>query len=216
MNPQDKVQPLSTQSAQRRRERRENMKRKLAGMVFGLLLVAGCAAPKPVQERALYDLGRSATDASAASSAPPMRVVASLPAWLDTGDIAYRLAYEDASRLRHFSGSRWAGRPSQLLSARLVARLSTHMSGGKARCTLQLEVEEFAQHFASTSASSFEITGRWQIAGSAGERLAGGSIRLSEPAGADAPAGVKAATRLVDRLADELSAAAGKLTACAT
>ena len=69
------------------------MKRTGASLVFlPVILLVACSAPKPLPERALYDLGRSTADASAASSAQSMRVTASLPGWLDTGDIAYRLA----------------------------------------------------------------------------------------------------------------------------
>ena len=69
------------------------MKRTGAALaIFPVILLVACATPKSAPERALYDLGRSTADASAASSAQSMRVTASLPGWLDTGDIAYRLA----------------------------------------------------------------------------------------------------------------------------
>jgi uncharacterized lipoprotein YmbA len=155
----------------------------------------------------MFDLGQAAVETAGSF---PMRVEVSLPGWLDNGDIAYRLDYEDATRLRQYAGSRWAGRPSQLIAA----RLSSRFAGGAARCTLRLELDEFAQHFSAAGSSTQQVSGRWTIAGAGGERLATAALRRSEPAGADASSGVKAAARLVEGLADELKAAAGKLPAC--
>lgn len=170
------------------------------------VLVAACAAPKPAPERALYDLGPLP---EAPRAAVPLRVEVILAAWLDGADIAYRLDYDDPARLRLFAGSRWAGRPSQLFAGRLAARAAA----GPARCTLRVELDDFAQRFASATASSVRLSGRWQVV-AGGAPLAGGSVRIEEAAGGDAPAGVRAAARAIDRLGDEVLAAAGAQPAC--
>lgn len=179
------------------------------GLVAALFLLAACATPKPAPERASYDLGRDG--GPGVGGAPALRVEVVLPAWLDGGDITYRLDYDDAAHLRRYAGSRWAGRPSQLIAARLSAAFAP----GPAKCTLRLELDEFAQRFASATASAQQLSGRWRIAGPGGDRLADGVVRLGEPAGGDAPSGVRAAGRLVDRLSEELRVAAAALPACA-
>ena len=174
--------------------------------------MAGCATPKPAPERVLYDLGPAAEIQSAPFS---VRVEVQLPAWMDSADIAYRFEHDDPARLRYYATSRWAGRPSQLMVNRISARLSVN-ANSSAKCVLKLEVDLFEQRFSNPSTSQFHVSGRWSaLAWNApGVVLAGAAFNVQEAAGGDAPAGVGAAARAIDRLQREISTGLAGLPAC--
>lgn len=180
------------------------------GFVAALVLLAACATPKPAPERVLYDLG-PVGDATVAPLA--VRVDVQMPGWLDSADIAYRFEYDDPARLRYYAGSRWAGRPSLLLANRLSARLG---NGGPAKCTLRLEIDQFEQRFSSAGTSQFRFAGRWSAVAfnAPGAALAGAAFSQQEAAGSDAPAGVSAAARAIDRLQQTISTALAGMPAC--
>lgn len=179
-------------------------------LLAGLSGLAACAgAPRP-PERSLYDLG---ADPVAGRAVPPLRVELAMPAWLDNGEIAYRLLYDEPSRLRAYAASRWAGRPGQLIAARLKERFAA----GPARCSALVEIDEFAQHFARSDQSQQILAARWAVRGASGETLFDDRRRFFAAApSADVKGGVTAAAQLVEQLAAALSASAAPLDACRT
>jgi cholesterol transport system auxiliary component len=83
------------------------------------------------------------------------------PTWLDSGDILYRLEYDEPQRLRHYANSRWAVSPLTLVGERLRAGLSMRCAraaavpdlGIPADYRVRVTVEEFAQFFDSPTTS---------------------------------------------------------------
>lgn len=179
-------------------------------LLAGSFLFAACAGAPRAPERSLYDLGAGPVGSRAV---PPLRVELTMPAWLDNGEIAYRLLYDEPSRLRAYAGSRWAGRPGQLIAARLKERFAA----ASARCSVRIEIDEFAQHFARPDQSQQILSARWILRGANGEALVDNGRRLSAAApSADAKGGVTAAAQLVEQLAAALAASAAPLDACRT
>ena len=80
---------------------------------------------------------------------------------MDNSGIYYRLAYQDATRLRAYALSHWMMPPAALLGQRLrasIARASkagvfTPADGVRAAYTLRLELEEFSQVFDAADSS---------------------------------------------------------------
>lgn len=136
--------------------------------IIGIMLLAGCAAPRTHTPAAVYDFGlqRLAVSNSADTSSQPrlsatLLVMATSPVWLDNPAIQYRLAYQDLAQSYAYANNRWAAAPATLLNQRIKNRLAAVSNDGvvsandgvRADYTLQLELEEFTQIF-DTSAQS--------------------------------------------------------------
>jgi cholesterol transport system auxiliary component len=179
----------------------------LIAVVCGL---AACAGAPKVPERAVYDLAIPAEPATVPVEAP-LRVTLTLSSWFDSGEIAYRLLYDDPWRLRAYAASRWAGRPSQLIAARLKERLSQ----GTPRCSVRVEVDEFAQHFVRVDRSEQVLAAQVSLRGPNGEVLRDERRRLSVAAdSADTRGGIAAAAQVVDQFAAALAASAALFESC--
>ena len=107
------------------------MKRRsfLAGSATTLL--GACSlAPKAVQP-ALYDFGIAPPPATAVKLDSRIALAeVSANAWLQTPAIVYRLAYDDAARLRPYALSRWAAPPAELVAQRLRFALAQAARNG--------------------------------------------------------------------------------------
>ena len=135
-----------------------------AALLLSVALLAGCAlGPQSREGRSNYDFGLSRTDKDATPRLQQDLIVADLsaPAWMDNSGIYYRLAYQDATRLRAYALSHWMMPPAALLGQRLrasIARASkagvfTPADGVRAAYTLRLELEEFSQVFDAADSS---------------------------------------------------------------
>ncbi|MCL2525116.1 MAG: PqiC family protein [Betaproteobacteria bacterium] len=140
------------------------------------------------------------------------------PLWMDGLGIRYRLSYADATQLREYARSRWAGPPARLVEQRLTQRLALTNAG---RCVLRVELSEFSQTFASPQNSSGILQGKAVWLSPGRQSLAERPLSIASPAAtANARGGVDALRNGVDRLADELLAwereltATGRLRAC--
>lgn len=175
-------------------------------------LLAGCfTSGKRGSERGLmvHDLGLQ----------PPLLVVdgqrrgslaieVRAPLWMDSLGINYRLSYADASQLREYARSRWAGPPAQLIEQRLMQQLDLVPSGqARGKCLLRLELAEFSQVFASPADSAGLLQGRVFWLDPQRRPLAEKRLIISQTAAsADAQGGVAALQRSVEQLANELLA----------
>jgi cholesterol transport system auxiliary component len=127
------------------------------GSVLAALALAGCSLkPAPRAPLSYHDLG----PASGLAAAPAIDAVIvvhdpSGPLWLDSGNMHYRLAYEDPSRVRRFANSQWVASPLQMIGDRLRAALATRAARGGALPDVGVpgdywvrsSVEEFCQIF---------------------------------------------------------------------
>lgn len=183
-----------------------------SGVIAIVVLLAGCAGQRPV-ERASYDF--TGGDASQVARPPALaiRLEVKMAAWLDTTDMAYRLADDAPHRLRHYADSRWAAKAGLLAAERLQAMVGPAAS--TARCTLRVEIAEFAQHFDNASASRFVVDARWSIANTRGERLHADARSFAVAATtADARGGVGAAASAIGQLGTAILTAAHSQAEC--
>jgi cholesterol transport system auxiliary component len=134
----------------------------LAGL--SALLGACSLGPAPRAPLALYDLGTPAERSVGPAERLPFVFVvheATGPAWLDGGDVVYRLAYDEPQRLRRYANSQWAVSPLTLVGERLRAELGVRCEraaavpdlGIPADYWVRVAVEEFGQVFDSPTTS---------------------------------------------------------------
>ena len=180
-------------------------------LALSLALLAGCyTSGKRGSERGLviHDLGLPAERLSGTPRAGILAIEVRAPLWMDSLGINYRLAYVDASVLREYSLSRWAGPPVQLIEQRLLQQLDGVPSGQvRGKCLLRLEIAEFSQVFSAPAESRGILRGRafWLDAGR--RPLAERAVAIAVPAPtADAPGGVAALQESVGQLAGLLLA----------
>ena len=136
--------------------------------IIGIMLLAGCAAPRTQTPAAVYDFGlqrlavSNAADAYSQPRLPAsLLVMATSPVWLDNPAIQYRLAYQDLAQSYAYANNRWAAAPATLLAQRIKNRLAAVSNDGvvsvndgiRADYTLRLELEEFTQIFDTTAQS---------------------------------------------------------------
>lgn len=168
--------------------------RRAAGLVLTLVLAAcggGPPAPKTL------DLGFAASGAPLPGvNIGSVRAVAPF----DGVDMYYRLAWRISAELASFATSVWAAPPAELVRKQLL-RASRE---GVGKCTLDIEIHEFTQVFASKEASEARVELRAWLAARSG-RFASRGWSVAEPdAGADAVSGAAAFARAADRAIGEL------------
>ena len=201
------------------------------GLVFSaaLLLGACSALPDKPMRAALYDFGPGPLSSPAATRQaplPPLALsdIATAGGALDNQAVLYRLAYADAQQLRPYSQARWSMPPALLVRQRLREALGRERAvftagegpalnrsatPGVVPRTLQLELEEFSQLFATPGSSTGLIRLRATLVenSSGGEKLlAQRNFTVQRPAPSqDAPGGVRALTAATDAAIEEIA-----------
>ena len=182
-------------------------------MLLPALLLAACGTMRSAPS-SLFDLGPLPPPPSvqALPALPPVSVAEiDMPNWLDRPQMYYRLGYANNQQPRAYSQSRWVMQPSQLIAQRLKARIAQAggvalpASDGAARVpVLNIEVDDFTQHFDTASASSGRISLRASVFRGR-ILLAQKTIDVSTPAPtADASGGARALARATDTAIDTL------------
>jgi ABC-type uncharacterized transport system auxiliary subunit len=179
-------------------------------LVLSVVLLAGCyTSGKRGTQRGLviHDLGLPVERLPGAQQRPGILAIeVRAPLWMDSLGINYRLTYADASILREYSQSRWAGPPGQLIEQRLLQQLDGVPSGlVRSKCLLRIEIAEFSQVFSAPAASVGVLRGRalWLDAGR--RALAERPMAIAVPAvSGDARGGVAALQESVGQLATQL------------
>lgn len=186
----------------------------LAAVMLSAALLASCTlGPGARQEPASYDFGALPTTAATVKLTRPLLVFDVVaPAWLDTAEVHYRLAYVDATRPRAYANSRWVMPLSPLISQRLRQQLAAASSAGvltpadglRAPHSLRVEIEEFTQVFDAPARSRAVLRARATLLGNRG-LVAQRSFSLERPAAtADAEGGVRALRDVADELIVQL------------
>lgn len=136
------------------------------------------------------------------------------PAWLDSPDIHYRLAYEDAARAQVYADSRWVTSPAELFANRLRARLAASgdaaivrpVDGARASHALRVELIEFTQVFDAPGKSRAVLRARATVLGNP-NLLAQRSFTVERPASTpDAEGGVRALIATSDEAIEQIVA----------
>jgi len=188
-----------------------------ATLLLAATLLSSCSlGPGARQEPASYDFGNlpaSAATATGIKLTRPLLVFdVAAPAWLDTAEVHYRLAYVDATRPRAYANSRWVMPLSPLISQRLRQQLAAASSAGvltpadglRAPHSLRVEIEEFTQVFDAPARSRAVLRARATLLGNRG-LVAQRSFSLERPAAtADAEGGVRALRDVADELIVQL------------
>lgn len=183
---------------------------RLLSAILVVVLLGGCfTSGKRGSERglAIHDLGLLPPRLMTDGQRPGMLAIeVRAPLWMDSLGINYRLSYADASQLREYARSRWAGPPAQLIEQRLMQQLDLLPSGqARGKCVWRLEVSEFSQLFASPAESSALLQARVFWLDPSRRQLAERRVSISRPAAtADARGGVAALQDAVGQLAEEL------------
>lgn len=163
----------------------------------------------------IYDFGPAPTSLRGSPRSQPLALEVRAPLWFDSLGIDYRLAYDDAARLREYARARWAGPPAQMIQQRLGQQLGLSMAGqSQARCLLRIELTEFSQLFATIAESRGVLQGRVVLLDRSRRQLAELSLNLAKPSPSqDVRGGVAALTAVVDQLASDLASWEKMLTA---
>ena len=129
-------------------------------------LLFACASPAMHQQ---FDFGNMSItkDNNSASKLSILLADIQVPASLEGSAMLYRLQYENAQELRPYAQSRWSMPPAQLLKQRIKTHINqrggavlTAGDGVKNLPLLRLELEEFSQHFSSSTQSQVQL--RWR------------------------------------------------------
>lgn len=179
-------------------------------LVLGVsLLLAACAAGgRKTAPADVYDFGMPAERLPTGPQLPGIALEVLAPAWFDSLAIEYRLLYEDPLKLRHYTASRWAGAPAQLLAQRLRQQLGLTDSRAPSatRCLLRFELLEFSQVFDTPQESRGVVRGDATLLDARHRVVERRPVSLDRRARtADAPGGVAALADAADALGQTLS-----------
>ena len=157
-------------------------------------LLAGCATgARNAPPAVVYDFGAPEARLPARGAWSGLALVVRSPAWFDSLNLDYRLAYDDPLVLREYAGSRWAGAPGVLLAQRLGQQLGVASSAGSSSCLLRVELQEFAQRFATQQQSVGVLQADVSLFDAKRQALATRQFTVEQPAGhADAQGGAQA------------------------
>ncbi|MDI1244217.1 MAG: ABC-type transport auxiliary lipoprotein family protein [Rhodoferax sp.] len=184
-----------------------------------MLLLSGCAAPRPAAMVKVYDFGPAPMQTTAMGALPSRAVVALFepqvsPA-LESSAVLYRLAYADTQELKPYALTRWSMPPAQLISQRLRQLLGEQRAvvapgEAAAQFNLRLVLEEFSQVFDSLAQSH----GLLRLRATLSQRMGGSEVLLAQrsfvvqqPAPTpDALGAVRALTAASDQTVGQVSA----------
>lgn len=170
-----------------------------AALALLAVFAGGCAGGAGAPPAKTFDLGVDAP----AQRLPAVRVAAVRSiAPFDRVEMHYRLAWRNTAELASFAHSRWAAPPAELLRKQLLRATRE----GNARCSLELELHEFSQVFASPGASEAWLEFHAALVGPQGRVAARGWNLVEAGAGAEAASGAAAFARAADRAVVEVAA----------
>ena len=171
-----------------------------------LILLAGCGGNAADPAPRVFDLGVAAPTAKFIS----LRVATRAVAPFDTTQMYYRLAWRNPAELADYSHSQWAAPPAELLRKQVLRSAGE----GIGKCTLEIEVQEFTQVFASKEASEARIEARVSLATGTARIASRGLTVVESGAGAEASSGAAAMARAAERLMQEMAGWVSKQAAC--
>jgi cholesterol transport system auxiliary component len=193
------------------------------GVRYGAAIMVVCGAftgcslgPKATEQPASYDLGQPRAAAAASSAIAATLAVPEViaPAWLSGNGIIYRLNYDNASRARAYTLSRWTAPPPALLTQRVRSRFAaaspagivTSADGVRADYILRVELEDFSQSFDAPASSRVTVRARASLVSLANRTLvAQREFAMEQPAPTpDAAGGVQALSAASEELVDSL------------
>ncbi|WP_263772306.1 ABC-type transport auxiliary lipoprotein family protein [Propionivibrio soli] len=180
-----------------------------AALVFAGV-IAGCVSTgRDVGPSAVYDFGLPV--ARLVADQPwmtPLALEVRSPAWFDSLNVDYRLAYDDPLKQREYAGSRWAGPPGVLLAQRLRQQLGAVATGGMptADCLIRIDLQEFSQIFDAPGRSRAVVQTNVSLVDTRRALLAQRSMAVERPSPSpDANGGVRALVEASDELGRQIA-----------
>jgi len=157
----------------------------VAVLAAGAAATAACLPrPRPTPPVLVYDFGPAPAEAAAPSPAIPIPVIVrppEAPLWVDSPAISYRLAYEDAARIRSYAYSTWVSSPVRLLGDLLRRRIALATAAGPPPAdppdrdgglVLHTTIEEFSQVFDTRDTSRVVLRARVAVERQSDRKLA--------------------------------------------
>ncbi|SEA05880.1 ABC-type transport auxiliary lipoprotein family protein [Paraburkholderia sartisoli] len=180
-------------------------------LVLALGVLSGCAGNPAAISDIRYDFGPPPPAASVGPM-PAIKVLdVEAPETLGSDKLSYRLSYSDAQQLSAYANSHWTMPPTQLLTQRLRAALSSRgavLTGADSvrAPVLKVELQEFEQVFDGQAESHGAVTARatlFQDGKVVGQRTFVSRAPASSP---DAAGGARALAAASDELVSQISA----------
>ena len=185
---------------------------KRIAMLVAICLLSACTGiARNTPPVAVYDFGLPAARLVGDGTWSRLVLEVRSPAWFESLNVDYRLAYDDPLKPREYVGSRWAGAPGVLLAQRLRQQIGLVNAVGNPAtdCLLRFELQEFSQIFDTPQQSRALLQGHVSLIDGKRQVLAERPVSLEKHAAtADANGGVNAlvaaSTELGQQLADWL------------
>jgi cholesterol transport system auxiliary component len=194
---------------------KKNLEILLAALfAFGCVALGGCAVYK-APPQTMFDLGPlpAAAAASGLDGLRPIGVAEpSVPPWLDSREMYYRLNYANDLQLHPYANSRWSMPPIQLFEQRLKLRiaqaggqvLSASESASNVPLVLHIEADDFTQTFDSPAHSGGQVALRASVFSGRGLLAQKSFSRQADAPSADAGGGAKALAIASDAVIAEI------------
>lgn len=190
-------------------------------IMLGFLLLTGCTLiPKPDVNTAVYNFVANTSPQATQIDQPTVKsgkkiLIANVtvPLWLDTPAIQYRLDYHNTARSYTYANSRWSSPPAFLLTQQIKQRIAAdtrHLvikdsSVAIAEYELHIELEAFTHVFSTPSDSHVLVRFRASLVNNAHRMIAQKIFSTTHAAVTpDAPGAVDAFTAASGQLTDSL------------
>lgn len=183
-------------------------------LLAATLLSACSVGARNTPPTVVYDFGLPAARQVADGTWSRLALEVRSPAWFESLNIDYRLAYDDPLKQREYAGSRWAGAPGVLLAQRLRQQLgAVNATGNTATdCLLRVDLQEFSQIFDTPQKSRALLQGNINLIDARRHLLAERAFIIEKPATtADANGGVNALVAASSDLGQQLTDWLGQL-----
>lgn len=185
--------------------------KRIAVLMAACLLSACSSVVRNTPPVAVFDFGLPAARLVPDGTWARLALEVKSPAWFESLNIDYRLAYDEPLKPREYIGSRWAGAPGVLLALRLRQQIGLANATGNTAtdCLLRFELQEFSQIFDTPQQSRALLQGQISLIDGKRQVLAEHPVIIEKSAAtADANGGVNAlvsaSTELGQQLADWL------------
>lgn len=171
---------------------------KAGAALFAAALLGACGGSGTTTAPRTFDLGY----ATPSVKLPALRAVTvRAVAPFDSVEMQYRLAWRNPAELADYAHSRWAAPPAELMRKQLLRAAGE----GAGKCTLEIELHEFTQVFASKEASEARIEMRAMLTHGPARVAARGVAVAEQGAGTEAASGAAAMARAAERALGEMA-----------
>ena len=148
------------------------------------VLLSACVTRSASKPPAVFDFGLPPERSATVDSWTKLGLEVDAPAWADSREIVYRLAYENPLERREYAESRWAGAPVVLIEQSLRQQLGLMGNTGLPTfsCLLRIELREFSQVFDAPGQSRGVLHGHASLIDKRRNVVSGREFVIEKPA----------------------------------